>query len=1101
MKTYNITKLLTTLCACACITFAMAQANPDQLELVNFYNNNCKADCDLNWGDPNIPFENWDGILVNPDGTVYDINLPNKGLTGTIPDFNLPALTRLILNDNDLEGTIPNFSGIPLLYSLALYNNRLDGAIPDLIHLNALTWINLSNNQLSGVIPDLSHMTQLTTIGLNGNELNGEIPDFNTLVNLEYLVLENNQLSGNVPDFSNLTQLKQLGLKSNELVGNIPEFSTLTNLEILNIGDNQLTGSIPDFSTLTMLQSIHLQSNGLSGTIPNFNNLDKLTHLSLNQNRLTGSVPDFANSPNLKSLYLSSNRLSGTVPDFSRVDRLYIHRNEFSYEDIAANFDANNTVTNFSYINQYIGDPQFYTKNEGDFLELSPDPVIPYPNPVVGWIKDGAYSVIPAANNTTFTINSMAMDDIGIYRYYFDINSTDTPDLTIKFTSRQIYVYIDGYDLSGAPAIPGQLILDYGTDKDLIAIDNLRNELTTTYGGTLLKSCGCSVEVDLWQFPPDMMDSVREDLDIDSGNEKRTDASDIDSGNEKRTDASDIDGGQNIITQQQLTYMPADGQQLSVSFPSINTGQGSVVIGVLDTGLDIAHPDIIPNVWNNPETSGNNDGQNCYTNDTHGYNFVHNNGSIQDTLGHGTHVGGVIAANVPAGLDVKVMPVKAFDSEGNGTMYDMICGIHYAMDNGADIINISAGYEGHKAPVFQKTIQYGREKDIIFVVSAGNKSLDLDETGYWPASFAGDTLLTNTMITVTSVDATYQLSDNVGYGDTTVTVAAHGEGVFSPAIGGGYAHFTGTSISTPLVALALGIEKTQNTDRDYTTLRSDFLGSLDTISTLTNYVENGRVLTMGIDNLPHIIINPKDQCVGIEAGTSHCSVFSDVDFEVSTDVDWLTVVPLDDTEDDIILELNYLENPSTESRVATIFATSGAIIGKGYLIQEGTSLDPTDLAINEAFINGIIYKAATNTITADNIIEDGATVRYSAGTSIVMSEGFHAEPGSSFLANIGVCEQPDNREEQLIPQISLRSYPNPFSAQTTIEYSLLEDSEITLIISDVAGRHITTLVNGETKTAGTHKVVFDGSQLPSGMYYYTIKTSDYFGTQKIILAK
>jgi len=187
-----------------------------------------------------------------------------------------------------------------------------------------------------------------------------------------------------------------------------------------------------------------------------------------------------------------------------------------------------------------------------------------------------------------------------------------------------------------------------------------------------------------------------------------------------------------------VDYTPHNGEQIAVNFSALSPGQGTVVIGVLDTGLDTAHPDITSNVWDNSEELGNNDEQNCYANDMHGYNFVGSTGNIYDDHGHGTHVGGVIAANVPQEIDVKVMPIKTFDNEGNGTMYDMICGIHYAMDNGADIINISAGYAGHKAPVFQKTIQYGREKDVIFVVSAGNDNIDLDEHDYWPASFSRD---------------------------------------------------------------------------------------------------------------------------------------------------------------------------------------------------------------------------------------------------------------------------------------------------------------------------------------------------------------------------
>jgi len=357
------------------------------------------------------------------------------------------------------------------------------------------------------------------------------------------------------------------------------------------------------------------------------------------------------------------------------------------------------------------------------------------------------------------------------------------------------------------------------------------------------------------------------------------------------------------------------------------------------------------------------------------------------------------------------------------------------------------------------------------------------------------------MITVTSIDATYNLSSDAGYGDTTVTVAAQGEGVFSPMEGGGYGHFTGTSISTPLVALALGIEKTQNPDRNYSTLRNDFLNSLNTVSTLTDYVEKGRVLTIGINNLNTIVINPEDQCVGTAADTTSFGIYSDIDFEISTDADWVSL-SAESGSGDMILGIDYEENTSTDSRSATIMVTGGGRTYRGYLIQQGTEADPTNLTINEPYINSeTIFKVASNTITATGVIGSNAAVHYYAGGSVVMNEGFYAQPGSYFLASISGCEQSDNREEQLIPQISLRSYPNPFSTQATIEYSLSEDSDITLIISDVAGRQVAISINHETKTAGTHKVIFDGSQLPSGMYYYSIKTGDYFGTQKMILAK
>lgn len=1117
MKTYNITKLFLTLCTCVFATLAMAQVNQsDRQELVDFYNASCGDDCTLNW-DFNQPVSTWEGITLNDDGRVIEIILSAKGLTGNIPDFDLPYLREINLRPNNLTGNIPDFSNVPNLEKLSLAYNQLIGEIPDFSNLPKLKRLSLTRNKLSGNIPNFSNLSQLEYLHLPENNLSGNIPDFN-LPNVVMLELSHNKLSGTIPDFSGLPALGHVYMMYNNLTGEIPNFSNLPEITFINLEGNELSGNIPSFDQTPKLTQLFLRYNELSGTIPPFDNLSnleimdfaknqlsgsipalnhltKLLLIDLQDNALSGSIPDLDSLTKLSHLTLNNNKLTGSVPDLSHINGLnkfHIQKNQFSHTDIATKFSENNR-NDFRYSPQYHGGPQFHTNLPGDLLTIKPRPAIPTNNdyPVVKWSRFGNYQL----NDTTYTFPSIDTSDIGIYKYFFKYENLIP---VVKFESRPIYVYIEGLDLSGEPVIPGQLIIDYGVGRPDDEVDSLRNDLIDNYGGKILKSCGCSVKVDLWEFP-DFIDEVREDLDIDGNKEKRSGTADLDGNKEKRSGTADLDGGQNRNAQQ-LTHVPNNGEQITVSFSSLTPGQGSVVIGVLDTGLDTAHPDISSKVWSDSDVAGNNDDQNCYINDINGYNFVDSTGNIYDDHGHGTHVGGVIAANVPEGVDIKVMPVKTFDNEGDGTMYNMLCGIYYAIDNGADIINISAGYAGDKSSVFQKTIQYGRENNVLFVVSAGNESIDLDDNKYWPASFSKDEILSNTMITVTSIDATYNLSSDAGYGDTTVTVAAQGEGIFSPSKDGGYAHFTGTSISTPLVALALGIEKTQNPNRDYNALRSDFLNGLNTISKLEDYVEKGRVLTIGISNLTNIIINPENVCVDTLAGTTAFSIYGDTDFEVSTDADWIETLSTQPANNGTILNIKYKKNNTTLSREAIIIITAGNRTYKGYLIQEGTAPDPIDLAINEAYLSGNIYKAASN-ITAAKVIGIDATVHYHAKNSIVMSDGFHAQSGSSFLASIGTCEQPDNKEEQIIPQISLKCYPNPFNAQTTIEYNLLEDSDITLIISDVAGRQVDVLINGEIKTAGTHKVVFDGSQLPSGMYYYTIKTGDYFGTQKMILAK
>ena len=118
----------------------------------------------------------------------------------------------------------------------------------------------LYNNQLTGTIPDFSALPNLSWLSLGDNQLTGAIPDFSALPQLEMLFLDNNQLTGAIPDFSALPNLSGLYLY-NQLTGTIPDFSALPKLEILSLGDNQLTGEIPNFSALTELEYLDLRNN------------------------------------------------------------------------------------------------------------------------------------------------------------------------------------------------------------------------------------------------------------------------------------------------------------------------------------------------------------------------------------------------------------------------------------------------------------------------------------------------------------------------------------------------------------------------------------------------------------------------------------------------------------------------------------------------------------------------------------------------------------------------------------------------------------------------------------------------------------------------
>lgn len=836
-----------------------------------------------------------------------ELKFIGNSLSGTIPNFsNLPKLTQLNLNQNQLTGEIPDFSNLPNLVKLNLFYNQLSGSIPDFSNLPNLKELRFYNNQLSGPIPDFSYLTDLTNLDLSYNQLSGcfsidlkplcnisvnmignpDLPnngnfndfcnmnsglcdlyaplndslqlvnfyntnckegctldwDFNQLVSswegvtltgngVESLVLHSKGLSGQLPELD-FPQMKKLFLFDNQLSGNIPNFN-LPNLLELNISANRLTGTIPNFNQPHLLK-INLHGNQLTGSIPDFD-LPELQSLSLYSNQLTGAIPQFLNAKNLQILSLTENYLSGPVPDFTQLyENLFIsiRYNDFSHDDISVNHDANSTIGHrYVYSPQYFGKEQFHTDTIGATVILSPNPSIPYDNPSVKWVQNEEFITQSfALNDTTYTIPSLDTMDIGVYQYRF-IDYTLSPE--VEFHSRPINNYVEGLDLEGEPIIQGELILEYGEDKSQTEIDSIRNELVTEYGGTILDSCGCKVHLDLWKFGEDTLDVVREIIGLDKVNERRTSSTEID-GNRNNLFVPDYTEAEYILTDK----------------PIQNTNDtAKVVVGVIDTGINIYHNAIYDNLWrNNAEKTGLpgiDDDNNGYTDDIFGYDFIKDS-LMSDTHGHGTKVGGIITANIPQDMDIQVMPVKTFGNAGRGSLFNMLCGIYYAIDNGSDIVNISAGYKGEKSVILQKALQYGRDKDVLFVVAAGNDTLDLNTANYWPGTFTRDTTLADAVITVTAIDNTYNLAEYASYGDTTVNIATSGQSILAPADYDleSFDYIGGTSAATPIVSLALSIEKIKYPNKSRASLREDFLNTADIAADLIDVVEEGRMLNI-----------------------------------------------------------------------------------------------------------------------------------------------------------------------------------------------------------------------------------------------------------------
>ena len=228
----------------------------------------------------------------------------------------------------------------------------------------------------------------------------------------------------------------------------------------------------------------------------------------------------------------------------------------------------------------------------------------------------------------------------------------------------------------------------------------------------------------------------------------------------------------------------------------ITTGSPSVVVAVLDDGVDFSHPDLAGRQWVNPgEIAGNgiDDDGNTLVDDVNGWDFCNDDNSVHEGTGtHGTHIAGSIAASGNgAGIagvapSVQIMAVK-FIGPGCGTDSQAIDAIAYAASEGARIINASWGGYGVSAALGEAIEAV---PNVLMVAAAGNTNSDNDLNPLYPASYDLPNILS-----VASVHNEGFLSDFTNVGSQSVDLSAPGEDILSSTVGGGWGYLSGTSMS------------------------------------------------------------------------------------------------------------------------------------------------------------------------------------------------------------------------------------------------------------------------------------------------------------------
>lgn len=252
------------------------------------------------------------------------------------------------------------------------------------------------------------------------------------------------------------------------------------------------------------------------------------------------------------------------------------------------------------------------------------------------------------------------------------------------------------------------------------------------------------------------------------------------------------------------------------------------VIALLDTGVDITHPDLADNIWTNTAEAEGEEGydndNNGFKNDVHGWDFINQTGNIRDFNGHGTHCAGIAAAIgdnhiglVGANPEALIMPITIMQSDGTGDIATIIRGIDYATAMGADILSMSIGTYA-TSTAFEQAL--GRAyQNAILVAAAGNDGYCLNHAHpargqqypmpMFPAAYSF--VLGVQASTASGAMAGFSNYDDDGalfsaYGEDELynyELRAPGASILSTWLLGNYRSLNGTSMACPLVAGAL----------------------------------------------------------------------------------------------------------------------------------------------------------------------------------------------------------------------------------------------------------------------------------------------------------
>jgi subtilisin family serine protease/PKD repeat protein len=289
----------------------------------------------------------------------------------------------------------------------------------------------------------------------------------------------------------------------------------------------------------------------------------------------------------------------------------------------------------------------------------------------------------------------------------------------------------------------------------------------------------------------------------------------------------------------------------------------AIIAGIIDTGIDWGHEDLVDNIWQNlaedfdgdghtieyingaweldpGDLNGTDDDGNGYVDDLVGWDFVNDDNNPFDDNGHGTHVAGIVGAKGNNGKGIagvswntQMMALKAFDSHGAGSVLSIVPALAYARQMGAVMTNNSWGGPAYSQALYDE-MALANDAGMLSIAAAGNNGSNNTELPMYPGSFD-----LNNLICVAASNRNDSLATFSNYSYQLVDVAAPGDEVYSTLPGNLYGYKSGTSMATPMVTGVLAYIWALDTNRNANQIRQMLYSTVDQVPGLAGHCATG----------------------------------------------------------------------------------------------------------------------------------------------------------------------------------------------------------------------------------------------------------------------